>query len=378
MTAPDFHPDDDPQHFFQPSYAASRRRLLAGLRALAPRHDVLLDSRALTQRGPQGETLALDFAIVGSRRPAQALVLSSGTHGVEGYTGSALQHWVLDRVLPALRLPRDTAVILQHANNPWGFAWHRRVNEHNVDINRNFLERFDPQACPPDYDALFEAMNPPDLDPARDAERLARMQAFIAEHGFRRFQTMFSEGQYKHPTGLQFGGQALQPGPAHLLALVREHLAQARIVIWLDIHTGLGASGACELITGDLPDTEGYRLANSVWGGVVKSANGGESVSPPLNGLMDQGLARALPVGCRAAIAYAEYGTHPPERVMAALRADNCLHHHGGPADLHARVKTELLEVFRPDSRDWERQVLAHGAGLVRQALAALPGVAFR
>jgi threonine synthase len=116
----------DPASHFQPSYAVSRERFLAGAHALASRHDVTIDSRAIDPKGPAGETLALDFAIFGARRPAHALVLSSGTHGVEGYVGSAIQQHVLAEVLPRLALGPDTAVILQHANNPYGFAWGRR------------------------------------------------------------------------------------------------------------------------------------------------------------------------------------------------------------------------------------------------------------
>ena len=33
----------------------------------------------------------------------------------------------------------NAAVVLIHAINPFGYAWHRRFNENNVDINRNFL-----------------------------------------------------------------------------------------------------------------------------------------------------------------------------------------------------------------------------------------------
>ena len=97
---------------FQPNYRTSRERLLAGAHALAPRLGTLVDSRAIARRGPDGETLALDFTVFGARRPRHALVLSSGTHGVEGYTGSAIQHHVLAHVLPRLRLAPGTAVVL--------------------------------------------------------------------------------------------------------------------------------------------------------------------------------------------------------------------------------------------------------------------------
>lgn len=372
MTPPD---SGDPAACFQPSYRVSRERLLEAAHALSARHPVLVDSRSIAPRGPDGETLALDWVCFGARRPRHALVLSSGTHGVEGYTGSAIQHHVLANVLPRLALAPDTALVIQHANNPYGFAWHRRVNEDNVDFNRNFRERFDPTQCPADYEALYDCLNPTDLDAARETGRWARIDAFIAEHGLRRFQQAAVEGQYRYPAGMQFGGHAQAAGTRHLLALVREHLRDAQTVIWLDFHTGLGDFGACELITGAPIADAGYAFSQQVWSDGVKSAAGGESVSTPLNGLLDRGLAAALPAGARFAFAYPEYGTWEPMRVIRAIRADNWLAHHGDRGDATGRaIEADMLEAFRPDSRDWERRVVASGAALVAQALARLPG----
>jgi hypothetical protein len=366
---------DDLALHFPPSYAVSRERLLAAAHPLAPRLGVCVDSRAIGARGPAGETLALDWIQFGARRPRQALVLSSGTHGVEGYVGAAVQHHVATAVLPHLALADDTAVILQHANNPYGFAWHRRVNESNVDFNRNFLESFDPTLCDPDYVRLHDELNPPDLDPAAEAIRWRRIDEFVAEHGLRRFQQAAVGGQYRYPRGMQFGGARQEAGTRHLLALVREHLAGAEHVLWLDFHTGLGAFGECELVTGAPADSACYRHSAEVWPGWVKSAASGESVSTPLNGLLDRGVEAALPPACRFGFGFPEYGTHEPMRVIRAMRADNWLHAHGDPSDPTGRaLKAEILEAFRPDSRDWERRVVATGAALVELALARLPG----
>ncbi|RPH58222.1 MAG: DUF2817 domain-containing protein, partial [Burkholderiales bacterium] len=310
----------------------------------------------------------------GAHRPRHAVVLSSGTHGVEGYTGSAIQHHALETVLPRLALAPGTALVIQHANNPYGFAWHRRVNEDNVDFNRNFRERFDPTQCPADYEALHDCLNPPDLEPAREAARWARVDAFVAAYGLRRFQQAAVEGQYRYPKGMQFGGHAQTAGTRHLLALVREHLRHAQTVVWLDFHTGLGEFGACELITGAPVADDGYAFSQQVWPAGVKSAAAGESLSTPLNGLLDRGLSAALPAGARFAFAYPEYGTWAPMRVIRAMRADNWLAHHGDRGDATGRaIEAEMLEAFRPGSRDWERRVVASGAALVAQALARLP-----
>lgn len=365
----------DPADLFPPSYSVSRERVLAGAHALASRHDLRIDSRAIAARGPDGGTLALDWLQFGARRPRHALVVSSGTHGVEGYTGGAIQRDLLERVLPHLTLGDDTAIVLQHANNPYGFAWHRRVNESNVDVNRNFLERFDPSLCDPNYVRLHDLLNPTDLEPQAEARRWEAIDAFVAEHGERRFRQAAIGGQYRYPRGLQFGGERLEQGPAHLLALVREHLAAAQTVLWLDVHTGLGAFGDCELVTGATTDSDCYRRSAAIWPGYVKSATSGESVSTPLNGLLDRGVEAALPAGCGFAFGYPEYGTYDPMRVIRAMRADTWLHAHGDPADATGRaIQAETLEAFRPASADWRRRVLRTGASLVDAALAHLPG----
>ncbi len=358
---------------FQPSYRVSRERLLAGADALRGRFEVTIDSRTLAERGPDGEALALDFVVIGAPRPRHAVVVSSGTHGVEGYAGSAIQHDALAKIVPALELPEGGALILQHANNPWGFAWHRRVNENNVDCNRNFLEHFDRTRCSPDYEELFALLNPPDLEPGAEELRWRDIGRWIEHRGMRAFQQAVVEGQYKYAHALQFGGYRQQAGTRHLLDLVGEHLSGASSVIWLDIHTGLGAMGACELITGAANDSDSYRFSREVWGDTVKSATSGESISTPLNGVLDRGIEAALPAGCRFAVASPEYGTHSFDRVFRALRADNWRHHHASRGDAAGRaIENEMLEAFRPDNRDWERAVLDSGARLIAQALGAL------
>ncbi len=77
------------------------------------------------------------WAASGSR--TSALVVSSGVHGVEGFFGSAVQLAFLEKLPPDWRPPEGAAVVLIHALNPFGFAWQRRFNEENVDLNRNFL-----------------------------------------------------------------------------------------------------------------------------------------------------------------------------------------------------------------------------------------------
>ena len=72
---------------FSKTYPEARTRFLDG--ALAAGFDV--SSEALPIAGPEGEELAMDFAVGGPVDADSALVVISGTHGPEGYTGSACQ-----------------------------------------------------------------------------------------------------------------------------------------------------------------------------------------------------------------------------------------------------------------------------------------------
>ncbi|MEN9762370.1 MAG: hypothetical protein RI906_2196 [Pseudomonadota bacterium] len=362
---------DDPLGWFSASYAHSRERLIAAVAAASlPVHHEALD---IGQRGPKGETLSIDMLIIGSRRPRRAFVLASGTHGVEGFCGAAIQLQLASRQLTGLRLPDDCALVLLHALNPYGFAWLRRVNESNVDLNRNFQQRFDPTLCSPDYESLFECLNPPDLDPDAEARRQQQLKLWAAQYGERTLQRVIAEGQYRHPRGIQFGGHRPEASTQLLLDWVGQYLGAAYWVAWLDVHTGLGDSGACQLLTGASPTSPSYLEARRIWGESVTSVQSEASVSPPLHGLLEQGVARALAPGCVFAYAAPEFGTHPTDRVVAAFRADNWLHNYGNPGDAQGHaIKAEMLEAFRPAGDAWARAITRTGQLLCDQGLRAL------
>ncbi|WP_255800720.1 DUF2817 domain-containing protein [Acaryochloris sp. 'Moss Beach'] len=120
---------------FSSDYWQARDRFRQAAQSL----NCVLETHPIKALGPQGRSLSIDIARYGSKSPHTTLILSSGLHGVEGYCGSAIQMATLTDLLPQLTLPKGMAVLLIHALNPYGFAWNRRCNEDNIDLNRNFL-----------------------------------------------------------------------------------------------------------------------------------------------------------------------------------------------------------------------------------------------
>ncbi|MCF8168476.1 MAG: M14 family metallopeptidase, partial [Rhodoferax sp.] len=215
-------------------------------REAAAQAGAVLASLPHPQTGPDGADLSVDLAWLGPLGANRVLVLISGTHGVEGYQGSAAQIGFLQTT--AGTLPADTAALLIHGLNPYGFAWVRRVNEDNVDINRNYLDFSRPLPANPGYAQVHDLILPEALAPAALAQLQQQLLAYMARVGKAAAATAITGGQYTHPHGIFYGGQAPCWSKRQLGIIARCHLQSARLVWLLGHHTRLGAVGHTQLI----------------------------------------------------------------------------------------------------------------------------------
>jgi len=150
--------------YFSKTYAEARRKFLDAARA----GGAVLESHVHpSARGAEGEELAVDVARFGDRDAENLFVVISGTHGNEGFCGSACQTGMIGEGVVAAR-PQTVAVLLIHAVNPYGFSHIRRVTEDNVDLNRNFQDFSRPLPENARYAEIHDALVPADWDgPAR-------------------------------------------------------------------------------------------------------------------------------------------------------------------------------------------------------------------
>lgn len=355
-------------HFAQ-SYAEARSKFLGAVEAAG----LDAESHAHPLRGRDGELLAMDVVLEGARDARSLLILSSACHGVEGYCGSGIQVSLLqDAAWHAAVRASGVAVLYIHALNPYGFSWWRRTTQENVDLNRNFHDFSKPLPANPRYDELAHLLVPSTWPPS--AEVNAGIARFMARHGERGFQEAVTGGQYGHSEGLFFGGRNPTWSHVTLRHVLREHGSRCARLAWIDLHTGLGPSGAAELISACRDaDVGSLQRARQWWGEGVTSLADGSSISAPLVGLMWQAAYEECAQAQYTGMAM-EYGTIPMLEVMQALRADQWLENHPETeTSLAKAIKKQTRDAFYTDTDAWKEQVLvqAHDA-----ALKALTGLA--
>jgi hypothetical protein len=356
-----------PETYFPADYREGRARFIAAAEA----SDLGVTTRVHPgAMGPDGKPIFLDTAMAGPRDARTALLLISGTHGVEGYFGSGAQTGLLREGL-ARRLPKGVKLVMLHALNAFGFAWDRRVNEDNADINRNFVDHARPPANPA-YDEIADAIAPGDIAPEHMKQANAQLRAYAKAHGDFALQEAISAGQYGHPDGLYFGGARASWSAAALKDVFTEELAGTERLVVVDFHTGLGEPGAAEMINEDLPGSPEYARAKQLWGERVRSSEAGESLSPPLHGTIDKAVARWMK-GKELTFAALEVGTAPMREVFDALRRDNWLHLKAKPDHRDWKtIKRQIRDAFYPDAAQWKRKVWDHAAEVVDKAARAI------
>lgn len=350
---------------FPTDYFDGRERF----RALASRADFFLESHEHPlKKGPRGEALSCDVARLGPSDAKRVILISSGTHGVEGFCGSGCQAELLSSDLLE-GLPNDTAIVLVHALNPYGFAWLRRTNEDNIDLNRNFVDHSVPHVNP-GYDEIHDWLVPPDWDgPARTAAD-ASIDAYIADRGLRAFQVAMTGGQYNHSDGLFYGGKAPAWSNLTWRSLLRKHCAGADQVIGIDIHTGLGPRGVGEVIC--VTSEVEYLKAKALFGEDVTWTGEGEAVSAQVGGSLLHAAHEEIGTERLVMIAL-EYGTYPIPETLEALRAETWLVARGNPESEQAsKIKQSLKDAFFIDEPDWKLAVTTRFLDLVRKAKESL------
>ncbi|CUJ48923.1 Protein of uncharacterised function (DUF2817) [Achromobacter sp. 2789STDY5608633] len=350
---------------FSDTYQQSRKKFLA-----ATAHCTTVTSHVMpSHTGAEGEPLVMDLAYFGRPSAARLLILSSGTHGPEGFCGSACQISLLhDQALLAEAQTGGIGVLLVHAVNPYGFSWMHRTNEHNIDLNRNAVQfpvdrPLDPRV------ALAQAALIPRTWPRTASEQTALDQYCKSNGGLDQLWKTLSQGQYSDSTGLFYGGKAPSWSIATLRGVLGLYACQASDVVWIDVHTGLGPYGHGEKICpGRVDDLDFVR---SLWGADILVPGAG-SVSGGVSGSVIK-LIHEIRPNAKAAIMGLEFGTKPYRDVLDSLVADTWLRKQSNLAPaVREGISRQVRDAFYCDSDDWKGAVLGQARVVLLQSIKGL------
>lgn len=356
------------RHAFSSTYFEAREKFLAAASERNLGIETLVNDET---SGPNGEALYSDLVTLGNPDARNRILLISATHGVEGFCGSGCQTAFL-RSSHAEDLPKDTCIVFLHALNPHGFSWLRRVNENNIDLNRNFINFSSDPPVNEHYDTLRSTMIIPDLNEETVRAANREMVLFGKAHGFDTLQEGLTRGQYVDAEGLYYGGAA----PAWSNRLLREVL-QTRVrgaerAIQIDFHTGLGPYGHGEIISEYEEDDPTFARAKAWLGEDVTSTRVGDSSSAALTGTTDHAFHQEL-VDVEGVSVALEFGTIASDEVFDATRADNWLHLNGNLASPQGKqVKSDMRAAFYADEDAWKEKVQARGEEIILRSIEAL------
>lgn len=225
-------PDTTP---FSQDYQTARGKFLAAAEAAGAHIE---HHRLPGFDGPDGRPLYMDSARIGPQDADAVVVSVCGTHGAEGFCGSAAQIDWLTHEAPRQALPKGVAALLVHAVNPWGFAHMLRTNENKVNINRNSIDFTSPPPVNPLFREIFDTF------PTRmghDEELVAEFDAAYAaaEQKYGRWEVSdaLGRGQYQEPDGYEYGGTRSEWSSRTLFDIMRRQCAGARHIAYVDWHT---------------------------------------------------------------------------------------------------------------------------------------------
>lgn len=341
-----------------------------------------------SESGPDGGELAVDTAWIGPSEADVVLLCVSGTHGPEGFCGSAAQIQSLcDGTLK--RLPDGVAVLMVHALNPFGFAYMTRYNENNVDLNRNWIDFTKVPKTPDLYHELHRLLPAPDTFDVNEFNSLvAQMAALLAKHGAYAIENALSAGQYEYPDGIGFGGQQLEWSTCIMRDIVGSLKGRTKHIAYLDWHS-LVRSGLDDFVylVFNKPGGQLFNRCRQWWGSENvdpesvdekwSAGLGRAGGRPDRNGILMWGVQKCAAPEIDVAggvIEFTDMAQEPLEQKInnakAMLLSRYFVHKRQFISAHDKTLFQESRELWCPTRSDWQKRTLAHAARIFAKTLA--------
>lgn len=189
----------------------------------------------------QDRDTSIDFLFLHHRQSTHLQIIISGTHGVEGYAGSAIQFQILDTIVyqndQKIHPIPPVSFSMIHALNPYGYRYNRRCTKNNVDLNRNYITTPQNTHYPKQIYRLITTY-------LYSFSFIYLFFQNLYRFGYTRAREYIVWGQYQYPKGLFYGVQSREYNIT-VLETILSYIDYSSFdtVYIFDIHTGLGPYG---------------------------------------------------------------------------------------------------------------------------------------
>ena len=351
---------------FPESFEASRRRFRENLGFIKNYWPEASLEKQITD---VNEQLSIDWISAPSPKKEKLLFFTVGEHGIEAYTGSAMQQIFIEEYL-SLFDPQTTGLLLVHCINPWGMKFKRRVNANNVDINRTFV--YDPAELDPKANPLYKSYKK-FLNPEGGIKKslfgklgfYLNLLGKLISGGQAKLTEAMLSGQYYFPQGLYFGGQSMQEETLLLQKLYRENFKKYEEVLHLDMHTGYGPTDQMSIVNSILEEGDSPSFSKLFNYPLVVKTNPDEfySMTGDMIDYVYTLMEKEFP-GKNFYSTTFEFGTLGDSagnhiESMRRMIQENRLYWHGtNDPTLENRIKEEFIELYFPASTAWKEKAV--------------------
>ena len=344
--------------YFTKSYENARKAFLDKANQIILNN---LEARLASHQVPSktDSELYIDTLFIpANTNPEKLIVISSAVHGIEGYVGSAIQQMFLKEILPVLKI-KNTSFLIIHSINPFGFKYHRRVTENNVDLNRGLeQDRKLFKSINKGYSQLNDYLNPEKKYSKRDLFHsffILKSLTLLIRKSISSLRQAALQGQYQFPKGLYFGGMEFEPQKKILEELLITNIQKDQKVLTIDLHTGYGKKGMLHILQNHADET-----VKSITEKICNDHpihRGGKDKFYEIFGDFAEFVGQVAPLNTCIPLVF-EYGTQNNLGLLGGFRAihtmisENQGFHHGySNPKVEKKVKDKFLKMFYPNDK---------------------------
>ncbi len=355
--------------FYPESYNEGKSRFLKNAKILSSKY------KNLEIGSIDVDSLTVDyFYLPALIKNKSLLVVSSGTHGPEGYLGSAIQAQFIESQLEKTNID-EMGILFIHGVNPWGFANNRRGTINNVNMNRNFsLSSNIFNSKNEDYLKMahhLEVKEPIGSTFNIPAMGLLKEMLFTKGVNLQSLTIAIGKGQYTNEKGINYGGRSFETQTPALIKLLKRVTLLYKKIIHFDLHTGLGDRGVLHIMTSQNISKSSAKCLSSVFQTDIDKDN--YALTPPnskgfyeihgnfadiifkLNKKQDK-----IILGVTAEFGTLGKGLVGKVKTINRLIRENRGFFYGyANREAEKEIKNDYLELFNPSSTKWRKESLA-------------------